>query len=202
MCKTCKKCGAEKPHAEFSKHKKAKDGLQSRCKVCTRECHKKWREKNREYDIERQKKWREENKEHRREYAKKWNEENPEYNKKRYEENKDYYHKYNKRYREENKEQESKRIKKWREDNPHLCREYTQRRRAWKKAALPHLSENENLALKILSEEASMLGEGWHLDHIVPISKGGLHHPDNLQIVRASYNLSKKDKLWQTRKYV
>ena len=34
-----------------------------------------------------------------------------------------------------------------------------------------------------------------HVDHIVPGSKGGLHHPDNLQILTASENCKKKDKI-------
>lgn len=34
-----------------------------------------------------------------------------------------------------------------------------------------------------------------HVDHIMPISKGGLHHPDNLQILTAQENLKKGVKI-------
>lgn len=34
----------------------------------------------------------------------------------------------------------------------------------------------------------------WHVDHIKPISKGGLHHEDNLQILTAAINLEKHNK--------
>lgn len=34
----------------------------------------------------------------------------------------------------------------------------------------------------------------WHVDHIKPISKGGLHHEDNLQILTAAINLQKGSK--------
>lgn len=34
----------------------------------------------------------------------------------------------------------------------------------------------------------------WHVDHIRPISKGGLHHEDNLQILTAEINLQKSAK--------
>lgn len=38
-------------------------------------------------------------------------------------------------------------------------------------------------------------GEQYHVDHIIPLSKGGLHYEDNLQILKASINRSKSDKL-------
>jgi hypothetical protein len=40
----------------------------------------------------------------------------------------------------------------------------------------------------------------FHVDHIVPLAKGGLHHPLNLQVVPAKWNLRKQDKhteIWQ-----
>ena len=35
----------------------------------------------------------------------------------------------------------------------------------------------------------------FHVDHIIPISKGGLHHQDNLQVLSASDNLKKSNKI-------
>jgi len=34
-----------------------------------------------------------------------------------------------------------------------------------------------------------------HVDHIFPVSKGGTHHPSNLQILTAKENLSKGAKI-------
>jgi len=34
-----------------------------------------------------------------------------------------------------------------------------------------------------------------HLDHIIPISKGGLHIPENLQIIHAEDNRKKSNKI-------
>jgi 5-methylcytosine-specific restriction endonuclease McrA len=43
-----------------------------------------------------------------------------------------------------------------------------------------------------ISEETGVLH---HVDHIHPISKGGKHHPDNLQILTATENIRKGNKL-------
>ena len=40
----------------------------------------------------------------------------------------------------------------------------------------------------------SKLGIEFHVDHIVPLAKGGLHHPLNLQVVPAKWNCSKGDR--------
>jgi len=39
-----------------------------------------------------------------------------------------------------------------------------------------------------------------HVDHIIPLAEGGIHHPDNLQILTASENLEKHIKLMHTPK--
>ena len=38
-------------------------------------------------------------------------------------------------------------------------------------------------------------GTRYHVDHIIPLSKGGLHHQDNLQVMRADFNLRKANKI-------
>lgn len=43
--------------------------------------------------------------------------------------------------------------------------------------------------------------EGHEVDHIIPISKGGLHHQDNLQYLTIHENRSKGNKLdWRARR--
>ncbi len=52
-----------------------------------------------------------------------------------------------------------------------------------------------------IAQEASVTtGYDWHVDHIVPLSKGGLHTLNNLQVVPATWNLEKNnnncDRYW------
>jgi hypothetical protein len=51
------------------------------------------------------------------------------------------------------------------------------------------IEEIYNLA-KVRTEQ---IGFDWHVDHIKPLSKGGLHKPTNLQVVPATWNLQKKN---------
>jgi len=37
--------------------------------------------------------------------------------------------------------------------------------------------------------------QGYHVDHIIPLAKGGKHHQDNLCYLPASFNILKSDKL-------
>lgn len=59
--KRCTKCGECKPLSEFYKRSASKDGLRSECKDCKKLDDKKWRENNREYDLERKANWKKEN---------------------------------------------------------------------------------------------------------------------------------------------
>jgi len=39
------------------------------------------------------------------------------------------------------------------------------------------------------------LGIAFHVDHIYPLSRGGKHHPSNLQLLPAKINLRKRSKI-------
>lgn len=56
----------------------------------------------------------------------------------------------------------------------------------------------EMLEMQTLYEEATLLGSDWHVDHILPLSKGGEHRPYNMQIVQSKYNLWKMAKIVHT----
>lgn len=66
------------------------------------------------------------------------------------------------------------------------------------KMALTKLTEQEQKRMILIYQIRdwfNSFGSKWHVDHIIPISKDGLHHPDNLQIIPAEYNLNKAAKL-------
>jgi len=72
-------------------------------------------------------------------------------------------------------------------------------RRARKLDQTPDLTKEEKKQIEDLywlaKDLKAVTGEEYHVDHIHPISKGGLHHPDNLQILPADLNLKKSNKV-------
>ena len=72
-------------------------------------------------------------------------------------------------------------------------------RRALKKNCTISLVESERQRLMLLEKTRRELcaetGREYHIDHIIPLAHGGLHHPMNLRILEGAENLSKQDKL-------
>ena len=53
----------------------------------------------------------------------------------------------------------------------------------------------DTLCIKIMYSIAESKEGDYHIDHIHPLSKGGAHHPMNLQILTAEENLKKGDRI-------
>jgi hypothetical protein len=71
-------------------------------------------------------------------------------------------------------------------------------RRKQAESVIP-LTEQERQQLIILERDRLHLTETTgiehHLDHILPLAKGGIHHPINLRVITAEENMSKHDKM-------
>jgi len=72
--------------------------------------------------------------------------------------------------------------------------------RARKKECSVPLTETEKIKMRSLSRKMQRLnkkkgGVEYHIDHIVPMDYGGIHHPCNLRIVESSENCSKTNKI-------
>jgi len=97
------------------------------------------------------------------------------------------------------KEKESEQRKKYASSNPDVISEINRKRRANKKNATVCLTLNEKQSLLLLERTRRELqnetGREYHIDHILPIVHGGIHHPVNLRILDGRENLSKQDKL-------
>ena len=123
-----------------------------------------------------------------------------------------------KAWRLANKEKVLARNKKYREDNPDFRASVYEkasrnqskyqskrnasegRRRATKMSATPPwLSEEQLQEIKdiywLAKDLKAVTGEDYHVDHIHPLSKGGLHVPWNLQILPSDMNLRKSNKM-------
>ena len=172
--KVCSKCKTEKWIFEFGTREAARDGLLSNCKSCRQVSKDAWRRANPDRSSEYKRRWRE-------------------------------------RYPEKHRESSSRRAqasrardpearrnteRRWRERNPHLVAAKSRRTNArtplWvcRKAIAAVYREARRLE--------KLDGQKRHVDHVIPL-KGkkvcGLHVAENLQILLASENLRKSNKV-------
>lgn len=204
--KKCPKCGETKNIDEFYKNKTRKDGFSSWCKKCDNKNHKNYTENNKEllknyggeyYDNNIEKK----RLQKRKSYQK--NKENILQKAKKHRlKNIEKYETRNKEYYEKNKQEINKKHKIYYLNNKDLFK-IKARNRKYKiknisdgtvtKKKLDKMYELQNH--KCAYCDCDLDKNGKHLDHIIPISRDGLHIINNVHWVCPKCNLSKGNKL-------
>ena len=98
------------------------------------------------------------------------------------------------KYYAENVDAQKAYTKKYQQEHKDWVCAYSRMRDAKKKDQTPDLTKEEQHRVDTLYKWAQELPGSWHVDHITPIVDGGLHHPDNLQVIPAGQNYNKHSK--------
>lgn len=89
--------------------------------------------------------------------------------------------------------------KKWKRNHPDLVAAWESiprvRRRGYPDAIVPGITGHDLEPFYAKARRLSLEGTEHHVDHIIPLSRGGKHHPDNLQVISAVSNMKKGAKL-------
>lgn len=212
--KICTVCKEEKFITEFNSNKNSKDGHLGKCKKCVKYIRDKNKEKRKVYlEI---------TKENRRITQRSYYEENKEKLnikcKAYYKTNKEHLNAVNKAWTDANKYRCAAQQKAWRDANKERCasnkkawceanpekhsatkRNNVRHRRAIKRNASGNHTIADVLNLLVLQKNKCVcclksIKNGYHVDHIIPLSRGGSNDKYNLQLLCAPCNLSKHAK--------
>lgn len=186
--KICLSCGETKAFSEFHKHPATKDGCQSQCKKCKTAYAREWQKANSEKYKNNQQEWRRANSEKQKEACRKWHKANSEKHKK-----------LSREWRKLNPE----RVQEYRKINSEKILACARKRKALKKGA--DGSHTEKDIDKIFRNQGGVCNtcgkkltyyrkKRYHVDHIIPLAKGGSNWPDNLQLLCPACNQSKGTK--------
>lgn len=182
--KKCGKCKLEKDENDFHKNKAKTDGCATECKDCKKRLDIKYREENRDYYLNYLRSYREENKNEL--DAKK------------------------KVYISQNKEKHQTRIHKWylknqdsikarvslyKKEHPEQYQMYNNRRAASKKTDIVDIFTHQDIINKYGNKCFYCPGSFDHIDHYMPLSKGGMHTLENVRPSCVECNLTKSNKL-------
>jgi hypothetical protein len=82
------------------------------------------------------------------------------------------------------------------EANRHKAAIYLQIRKQRLLEQTPDLNQQEKAQIQEIYEERDRRNQAagfimYHVDHVTPLAKGGLHHPENLQLITACENVRK-----------
>lgn len=229
--KTCSVCKQTLPFTAFGVDKKSSSGLRSNCKACRTVESKLYREKYPEKKAQGDRAYRLANKAKIRETKKRYRSLDPErwqqYGKQYRAENFDRIAESKRDWNLRNADRLAEMTSAWKQANPEKVREYKRaykrrnpdkdkqyyqqnkwryeisraKRRALKAKASIYLITSKDVS-RIMSRPCIYCGaKAEHLDHVIPLSKGGLHSVGNLAPACAKCNLSKGAKFIVEWKY-
>ena len=103
---------------------------------------------------------------------------------------------YQRQWYAENKQKHHDRMKRWRKNNPMKAREENRRKDHKKRGVAGKIPKD--IHVRLFAEQmgvcvccGAMLGDDYHLDHIMPIALGGTNDESNLQLLKAECNMRK-----------
>jgi len=200
--KNCSKCKRLLPVQCFSIARGRKDGLCGQCK----ECQKAYYEANKDRILRNKNAHHVANRDSIIEYQRNRYPSVAEQRRKKgadyYRENREAVLRARKEYYEKNKEKIAIKRKEYYSNNKGMFIAAAQNRQRNIQLDYASLTSEEKEQVNYIYKRAMQLqvetGIEMHVDHIIPLSKGGKHHPSNLQILSACDNRAKKDQCgWQ-----
>ncbi len=189
--KQCNQCGKTKPGVAFTKNRTKRGGLTGWCKACSTIYRRKWRELHPEYDAKWKKahpecgvKWREANRERLSECSRSWNRNNA-----------DRCRANHLKWLNANREKAYTHSRKWKKANPDNGHQHAALRRARKSGGTGgkvkrSVVYDRDYGLCHICGRA-VFHDSWHLDHIIPLSKGGEHSYRNVAVSHPGCNMCK-----------
>ena len=219
--KRCRKCGIEYPATPeyFFRAKRGKYGVSSWCKGCKTAANRAWYEDHKEQHHAVTHKWYEEHRQqvlasqaeyrathkdeiaaYQREYGERNRAKIKEYHRQYYVDNKDKVTEQNRQWYINNPDKHNARTRRWRRANPERTRAAWGKRRAHKIAAGGTFTHRDvDLQYKAQRGKcwwcACSLEDRYHIDHLVPLSRGGSNAPSNIVLACPSCNCSKGAKM-------
>lgn len=192
MTKKCYKCKNTYPLTSYSKDKSRKDGLQSKCRTCGIASNKTWQKQNLSKRNADRVIYNAINKEHVKNIRDTY-----------FNENKERILKLNKDYYDKHPEKRKQYYKTYSQKNPAKILALKNKYRTSKLNRTPvWLSKEQLNEIEQFYKKAEIVtkqtGIKHHVDHIVPLQGkdvSGLHVPWNLQVIPATENLKKRNKI-------
>lgn len=173
MMKTCTKCDKYKELEEFNRLRAAKDGRRSECKACHRTYSRKYYEEHKEHCLETVKTYRSKNRDEVLQKQREWY--------------------------ERNCESVKKKAKEWSKNNPDKATEYNRKKKARKRNQLGSFSPWMIRYYRYVQQDTCFycdadISKEYQLEHMAPLSRGGLHCWTNTCLACRDCNFHKHTK--------